>query len=106
MIGKLKGIVDSFGDEWVILDVGGVGYQVFCSSRTLQRLPRAGAARDPAHLLAVLLGFLGRHDADVLAQVHRAPVAIGADGVRQGQDDHVKSPQTIARPDRRIPRPI
>lgn len=44
MIGKLKGIVDSFGDDWVILDVGGVGYQVFCSARTLQRLPRAGEA--------------------------------------------------------------
>lgn len=44
MIGKLKGIIDSFGDDWVIIDVGGVGYQVYCSSRTLQRLPRAGEA--------------------------------------------------------------
>lgn len=44
MIGKLKGVVDSFGDDWVILDVQGVGYQVFCSARTLQRLPRAGEA--------------------------------------------------------------
>jgi holliday junction DNA helicase RuvA len=44
MIGKLKGIVDSFGEDWVILDVGGVGYHVFCSGRTLQRLPRAGEA--------------------------------------------------------------
>lgn len=44
MIGKLKGVVDSFGDDWVILDVHGVGYQVFCSSRTLQRLPKAGEA--------------------------------------------------------------
>ncbi|WP_018181301.1 Holliday junction branch migration protein RuvA [Kaistia granuli] len=44
MIGKLKGIVDSFGDDWVILDVGGVGYQVHCSSRTLQGLPSPGEA--------------------------------------------------------------
>jgi Holliday junction DNA helicase RuvA len=44
MIGKLKGIVDSFRDDWVILDVGGVGYQVYCSARTLQRLPRVGEA--------------------------------------------------------------
>jgi Holliday junction DNA helicase RuvA len=44
MIGKLKGIVDSFGDDWVILDIGGVGYQVYCSARTLQRLPRVGEA--------------------------------------------------------------
>jgi Holliday junction DNA helicase RuvA len=44
MIGKLKGVVDSFAEDWVILDVHGVGYQVFCSARTLQRLPRAGEA--------------------------------------------------------------
>lgn len=44
MIGKLKGIVDSTGEDWVILDVGGVGYHAFCSARTLQRLPRAGEA--------------------------------------------------------------
>ncbi|MFC7051751.1 Holliday junction branch migration protein RuvA [Hansschlegelia quercus] len=42
MIGKLTGIVDSVGVDWVILDVGGVGYVVSCSSRTLSRLPKAG----------------------------------------------------------------
>ncbi len=44
MIGKLKGIVDSFGEDFVILDVQGVGYVVHCSARTLQRLPAAGEA--------------------------------------------------------------
>ena len=42
MIGKLTGKVDSVGPDWVILDVGGVGYVVHCSSRTLGRLPKAG----------------------------------------------------------------
>src|SRR4029079_7715491 len=42
MIGKLKGIVDSYGEDFVILDVGGVGYQVQCSARTLQELSAAG----------------------------------------------------------------
>ena len=42
MIGKLRGVVDSFGDDWVIVDVGGVGYQVYCASRTLQSLPQPG----------------------------------------------------------------
>jgi Holliday junction DNA helicase RuvA len=42
MIGKLTGVVDSVGADWVILDVGGVGYVVHCSSRTLSRLPKAG----------------------------------------------------------------
>ncbi len=44
MIGKLKGLVDSTGDDWVILDVGGVGYVVHCSARTLASLPSAGEA--------------------------------------------------------------
>ena len=44
MIGKLRGIVDSYGEDWVILDVQGVGYVVFCSSRTLSALPSRGEA--------------------------------------------------------------
>jgi len=44
MIGKLKGIVDSYGEDYVILDVGGVGYQVHCSARTMHALPSSGEA--------------------------------------------------------------
>jgi Holliday junction DNA helicase RuvA len=44
MIGKLKGVVDSYGEDFVILDVGGVGYQVHCPARTLQALPTPGEA--------------------------------------------------------------
>ena len=44
MIGKLKGLIDSYGEDFVILDVGGVGYQVHCSARTLQALPAPGEA--------------------------------------------------------------
>ena len=44
MIAKLTGILDSVGDDWAILDVGGVGYLVFCSSRTLAQLPGTGEA--------------------------------------------------------------
>jgi Holliday junction DNA helicase RuvA len=47
MIGKLKGIIDSYGEDTVILDVGGVGYQVHCAARTLQSLPAPG---EPATL--------------------------------------------------------
>lgn len=42
MIGKLKGLIDSYGEDYVILDVQGVGYQVHCSARTLQALPTPG----------------------------------------------------------------
>ena len=44
MIGKLKGLIDSYGEDYVILDVQGVGYQVHCSARTLQALPSPGEA--------------------------------------------------------------
>ncbi|MDK9698289.1 MAG: Holliday junction branch migration protein RuvA [Siculibacillus sp.] len=44
MIGKLKGVVDEYGDDHVILDVHGVGYVCYCSSRTLQNLPSPGEA--------------------------------------------------------------
>jgi holliday junction DNA helicase RuvA len=44
MIGKLKGTIDSYGEDFVILDVHGVGYLVHCSARTLQALPAAGEA--------------------------------------------------------------
>ncbi len=44
MIGKLKGVVDSIGEDHAIVDVHGVGYVVACSARTLQLLPRKGEA--------------------------------------------------------------
>jgi len=42
MIGKLKGLIESYGQDFVILYVGGVGYEVHCSARTLQELPGVG----------------------------------------------------------------
>jgi Holliday junction DNA helicase RuvA len=42
MIGKLTGIIDSYGEDFVIVDVNGVGYVVHCSARTLQALPAQG----------------------------------------------------------------
>ena len=47
MIGKLKGIIDSYGEDFIIIDVNGVGYVVQCSARTLQSLPPTG---DPVSL--------------------------------------------------------
>jgi Holliday junction DNA helicase RuvA len=44
MIGKLKGVVDSYGEDCIVLDVNGVGYLVHCSPRTLQELPPVGQA--------------------------------------------------------------
>ena len=48
MIAKLAGVVDQIGPEGAVIDVGGVGYLAFCSTRTTSRLPAAGS---PASLL-------------------------------------------------------
>jgi Holliday junction DNA helicase RuvA len=42
MIGKLTGRVDYKAGDHVLLDVGGVGYSVHCSERTLGALPGPG----------------------------------------------------------------
>ena len=42
MIARLKGHIEDTGDGWAVIDVGGVGYMLFCSSRTLAALPSQG----------------------------------------------------------------
>jgi holliday junction DNA helicase RuvA len=43
MIAKLAGVVDQVGPDAAVIDVGGVGYLAFCSTRTISRLPAAGS---------------------------------------------------------------
>jgi Holliday junction DNA helicase RuvA len=42
MIALLAGVVDQVASDALVLDVNGVGYLVFCSSRTLARAPARG----------------------------------------------------------------
>lgn len=44
VIGKLKGVVDEIGEDHCIVDVHGVGYVAYCSTRTLAALPSPGEA--------------------------------------------------------------
>lgn len=44
MIAKLKGLLDSLSDGAAVIDVGGVGYLVFASAKTLTALGEPGAA--------------------------------------------------------------
>lgn len=48
MIAMLAGVVDHAGADGIVLDVNGVGYLVFVSSRTLARAPARG---EPLRLL-------------------------------------------------------
>lgn len=42
MIAKLTGTLDSIYEGFIILDVDGVGYRVFCSAKTIGKLPTKG----------------------------------------------------------------
>ncbi len=42
MIAKLTGLMDFIGDGFLILNVGGVGYRVFCSNQTLSKYSAKG----------------------------------------------------------------
>jgi Holliday junction DNA helicase RuvA len=42
MIGKLTGTIDSYSEDYLILDVHGVGYEIHVPARTLSSLPRQG----------------------------------------------------------------
>ncbi|MEM7778487.1 MAG: Holliday junction branch migration protein RuvA [Pseudomonadota bacterium] len=44
MIGKLSGKIDSIGEAYCIIDVNGVGYEVFASARALQNMTVGAAA--------------------------------------------------------------
>lgn len=44
MIGRIAGRIDYRGDDHVLIDVGGVGYIVYVSERTLAALPGRGEA--------------------------------------------------------------
>ena len=57
MIAKLRGLIDNIDDGKCIVDVNGVGYLVFCSSRTLTALP------NPPGIASLLIETQVREDA-------------------------------------------
>jgi holliday junction DNA helicase RuvA len=46
VIARLRGTLDGLDEDHAVIDVGGVGYLVACSTRTLAALPRPGEAVD------------------------------------------------------------
>lgn len=42
MIARLKGLLDEVGPDWVVIDVAGVGYLVYCPGRVIAGLPAVG----------------------------------------------------------------
>ena len=85
MIGKLKGVIDEIGEDHCIVDVHGVGYVAWCSSRTLAALPSPGGA------VVLYIETYVREDVIRLygfaTPVERiAPYAIGVSGSRLVMD--------------------
>ncbi len=68
MIGKLKGLIDSTGADWLMIDVSGVVYFVSCSAKTLGTLPGIGEAAEIHTEMLVsqdnirLVGFATNHE--------------------------------------------
>lgn len=80
MIAYLKGTLEEFSDDYLILDIGGIGYQVKVSGRVLEQLPPVGTSlkiytytyvredtlalygfltKDDLHIFQLLLGVSG-----------------------------------------------
>ena len=80
MIAKLTGLLDATGDGHAVIDVGGVGYLVFCSARTLARM-------QPGEAVALLIETQVRDDGINLygfldaAERHWFRLLIGIQGV-------------------------
>lgn len=70
MISHLKGIVHTLDLHHIVLDVAGVGYDIVCSRKTLEKLKLGGSAfiltemviREDAHLL---FGFSSKEERDM-----------------------------------------
>jgi Holliday junction DNA helicase RuvA len=84
MIGKLTGRLDYAATDHVLIDVGGVGYIVHCSERTLRALPPKGEAVSVYTELLVredllqLFGFLSPYE----REWHRLLVSVQGVGAK------------------------
>ena len=71
MIGFIRGTVDSIGENQVIIDVNGVGYEVYIGSGTVAEMPSIGDEARLYTYLAVreddmsLFGFLHREELEI-----------------------------------------
>lgn len=75
MISQIFGKIEFRGDKFVILDVSGVGYKVFCSEKTLKELPKDGEVKIFTHLILregetiELYGFLNYDELDLFEKL-------------------------------------
>ena len=81
MIAKLRGLIDTIGDDYCIIDVNGVGFAVGMSMRALSRMPEKGGRTQVYTHLQVreddmsLYGFLSEAERDLFLKL------VGVSGV-------------------------
>ena len=115
MIAMLAGVVDQSGADRLVLDVNGVGYLVFCSSRTLGARAARAASRcgssiethvreDHIHLY----GFADEAERDwfrLLTTVQGVGAQAGAGGARRARARRARRPRSWRRTRRRLRAP-
>lgn len=76
MIYSISGKLSNRGENFVVVDIGGVGFKVFLSARTAKSLPRIGEDINLATYLYVredaleLYGFLSESERDFFVQLN------------------------------------
>ena len=81
MIGFVRGVVEYVSEELVVLDVGGVGYNVHVSTATISKMPSLGEEAKLFTYTSVredaiwLYGFLSRKDLEIFKK------CIGVSGI-------------------------
>ncbi len=87
MISFLSGIVEGIGENTAVIDVGGVGFEVFLPADTLSRLPSVGESVRLYTYFSVtqdamrLYGFLSRDDLEIFKKL----ITVSGLGPKGGQ---------------------
>jgi len=78
MIGKLRGKVDAIGESFLIVDVGGVGYEVQASARTLRNLKIGDEVKAGLRTLKIVGISSGGNLVAFVSDMPSGPVATAA----------------------------
>ncbi len=118
MIGSLEGTIEFVAEKFILLDVHGVGYKIFCGAGTLEKMPEKGAAvklwthdhvREDSHelygffhfaeldLFELLIGISGIGPKGALGVLNIAPVDTLKKAIAAGDTSYLTRVSGIGR---------